>query len=82
MLNVRINKEIEKKLESYSQRMNLSKSAVVKEALMAYLSQSDHDHTPFELGEDLFGADASGNTDSSTTYKSKLKDKLREKHSH
>ncbi len=82
MLNVRLNKEIEKKLADYSQQMNLSKSSVVKEALVAYLNSVQSDHSPFDLGEDLFGAGASGNPDLSTTYKSTLKKKLREKHSH
>lgn len=82
MLNVRLNKEIEKKLASYSQQMNLSKSFVVKEALVAYLSKTQQEHSPFDLGEDLFGSEASGNADASTTYKSTLKEKLREKHSH
>ena len=82
MLNVRLNKEIEKKLNSYSQQKNLSKSAIVKEALVAYLSQATFDHSSYDLGKDLFGAAGSGDASASTTYKSKVKKKLNEKHSH
>ena len=82
MLTVRINKEIEKKLDNYSQQKNLSKSAIVKEALEAYLTKAQLNDSPYELGQDLFGKDGSGNASASTTYKSKLKKKIREKHSH
>ncbi|MCB0495116.1 MAG: ribbon-helix-helix protein, CopG family [Cyclobacteriaceae bacterium] len=82
MLNVRLDKEMERKLNSYSQQKNLSKTAIVKEALEAYLTKTQRNESPYEVGKDLFGSDGSGNAKASTTYKSKLKDKLREKHSH
>lgn len=82
MLTVRINKEIEKKLDNYSQQKNLSKSAIVKEALIAYLTKAQLSDSPYELGQDLFGQDGSGNSSASTTYKSKLKKRIHEKHSH
>ncbi len=82
MLNVRINKEIEKKLEAYSQQKNLTKSSIVKEALIAYLSKHQLNDSPYDLGKDLFGLDGSGETTTSTTYKTKLKKKLNEKYSH
>jgi len=82
MLNVRLNEEIEEKLNSYSQQKNLSKSSVVKEALAMYFSKEEAEQSAFELGQDLFGVAGSGKSDNSTTYKSKLKSKLSEKHSH
>ncbi|MFT7233981.1 MAG: hypothetical protein ACI8TA_003210 [Cyclobacteriaceae bacterium] len=39
MLNVRIIKEMEDKLNSYSQQNNLPKSAIVKEALAMYFKK-------------------------------------------
>lgn len=82
MLNVRLNKEIEKKLDNYSQQKNVSKSSIVKEALVAYLSKQPLNESPYQLGKDLFGIDGSGDTTLSTTYKGKLKKKLNEKYSH
>ncbi|MEQ8477876.1 CopG family transcriptional regulator [Fulvivirga sp.] len=82
MLNVRLDKEIEKMLNTYSQQKNITKSSIVKEALVAYLSKHQNDDSPYELGKDLFGIDGSGDTTASTTYKTKIKKKLNEKHSH
>ncbi|MFY0652268.1 MAG: ribbon-helix-helix protein, CopG family [Cyclobacteriaceae bacterium] len=82
MLNVRLDEEIEKKLSQYTQEHDLSKSMVVKEALSQYLTKKHMQQRPFELGKDLFGADSSGQSDISSTYKSKLKQKLDEKHAH
>jgi predicted DNA-binding protein len=77
-----MNEELEKKLKQYSQQKNVSKSTIVKEALMEYFRKEEMNQTPYELGADLFGLAGSGDSDASTTYKSKLKNKLREKHSH
>ncbi|MFY0600619.1 MAG: hypothetical protein JXR03_13185 [Cyclobacteriaceae bacterium] len=82
MLNVRLNKELEKKLNSYSQQHDLTKSDVVKEALAVYLKKAKAEQSPFEVGEDLFGNEGSGNKNASTTYKDTLRKKLHEKRSH
>lgn len=82
MLNVRIDKETEKKLNSYSVENNSTKSAIVKEALAMYFTKKEIQESAFELGEGLFGAAGSGNKNASTTYKKKLKEKLNEKHAH
>ncbi len=73
---------MEKKLNSYSQQNNLPKSTIVKEALAMYFKKEESAQSAYELGSDLFGSGASGNTDGSTSYKSKLKQKIGEKHSH
>ncbi len=82
MLNVRLNKELEKKIEDYSIENNSTKSSIVKEALAEYFTKKETRTSAFEMGSDLFGAAASGNADASTTYKKKLKEKLSEKHAH
>ncbi|MEP4535071.1 MAG: hypothetical protein ABJ004_18390 [Cyclobacteriaceae bacterium] len=82
MLNVRLNKELEKKLNSYSKQNHITKSDVVKEALALYLTKEQSAQSPFEAGEDLFGTEGSGNTKASVSYKQSIKQKLREKHSH
>lgn len=82
MLNVRLDEGSAERLSTYSQQKNTTKSNLVKEALAMYFTKEQLKNAPYELGKDLFGAAASGNTDGSTTYKSTLKQKLREKHTH
>ena len=82
MLNVRLDDDTESKLLKYAADHDQSKSNVVNEALAAYLSKKETDQSPFSLGEDLFGPDGSNQSDRSVTFKSKLKQKLNEKHAH
>jgi len=82
MLNVRLDKDLEKKLASYSVENNSTKSSIVKEALTMYFSKKEIQASAYELGANLFGAAGSGNTNASTTYKNQLKKKLNEKHTH
>ena len=82
MLNVRLSKEMEEKLNKYSELKDMSKTSVVKVALAQYFSRKEAVDYPYALGKDLFGHDGSGSTDNASGYKSKLKKKLSEKHSH
>lgn len=82
MLNVRLDKSLEKKLSDYSLENKASKSWVVKEALAQYFKKNEITQTAHELGEDLFGLAGSGNSEASSTYKKSLKEKLHEKHTH
>ena len=82
MLTVRLSKETEKKLTEYCLDEGVSKSTVVKEALVAYFSQKRGAQSPYEAGADLFGQEGSQTSDGSVTYKQRLKDKLNAKHSH
>ncbi len=82
MLNVRLSDEEEKQLADYTKLNNIPKSQVVREALAVYFAEKRDVSNPFELGEDLFGQEGSDRSDRSTSYKSSLKEKLREKHAH
>lgn len=82
MLTVRLSSEEEKKLEEYCMREGVSKSIVVKEAIELYIAQQKKSKNPYETGADLFGREGSGDRNNSVSYKKKLKDQLREKHSH
>lgn len=82
MLNVRLSNEEEKQLADYTKLNNIPKSQVVREALAVYFAEKRDVTNPFEIGKDLFGQEGSGASDSSTTYKSRLKEKLSEKHTH
>ncbi|MEM6830098.1 MAG: CopG family transcriptional regulator [Bacteroidota bacterium] len=82
MLNVRLSKDQEKKLNDYCYLKDVSKSQVVKEALAMYLSSNHSTKSPYELGHDLFGKEKSGESIKSVTYKESLKKKLNEKYPH
>lgn len=82
MLNVRLSKETEKILVQYCEDEGLSKSSVVKEALVAYLSQKMSSKSAYEAGIDLFGKEGSRDSNRSVTYKQRLKEKLNAKHAH
>ena len=82
MLNVRLDDETDKELKNLSEQKNVSKSSIVKEALAMYFTKEQYSESPYLLGEELFGVVGSGRSDSSTTYKSKFKQKLNEKYSH
>lgn len=81
MLNVRLDKELEEKLEFLSKKEGLSKSKIVKDALTAYLDKSKSSFSAFELGKDLFGI-AEGEENLSSTFKEKIKEKLNAKFTH
>jgi len=83
MLNVKLDKEMEEKLNSYSLNNNLSKTNIVKEALALFFNKkAEIPQSAYELGADLFSLAGSGNPDSSTTYKNQLKQSLHKKHTH
>ncbi|MDN5874261.1 MAG: ribbon-helix-helix domain-containing protein [Sinobacteraceae bacterium] len=85
MISIRLEKTLERQLEQYSQRQQVSKSCVMRDALTSYFAMraaQEAQQTPYELGRDLFGKHASGTGDLSVTYKQRLKDKLRANHAH
>jgi hypothetical protein len=82
MASIRLSPEQEQKLEAVCAAQGASKSEIIKRALDQFLTDYEASLSPFELGRDLFGKYGSGREDLSRTYKSRLKDKLREKHAH
>ncbi|MCK9491812.1 MAG: hypothetical protein M0Q24_06960 [Sulfurimonas sp.] len=82
MLSVRLNNTLESQLQVVSNQKHLSKSQVIKDALVYYfdmLQKESNQKTAYELGSDLFGKYSSGDGTLSTTYKQKLKDKINAK---
>ena len=85
MLTVRLDSATENQLNFLAQEQHLTKSSIVKEALVYYfdmLKSKSSQKTPYELGSELFGKYESGRDDLSTTYKQKLKEKIDAKNSH
>jgi hypothetical protein len=85
MLSVRLDNALENQLNFLSKEKHLPKSQIVKEALLYYfdmMKKQQQEKTPYELGSELFGKYSSEQTNLSTTYKQKLKDKINAKNSH
>ena len=56
-----------------------TKSDIIKEALEVYYEREESDIDSFTLGESFFGNYGSGESDRATTYKRRIKEKLRAK---
>jgi len=80
MISLRLNNELENKLEQIAKDEKLSKSEIVKRALMFYFDDYNKKHSPYDLGKDLFGQYGSDMGNLSTDYKKILKGKLSEKY--
>ena len=81
MISLRLSTDLDDKLNQIAKNERISKSEIVKRALVLYFEDYQKTHSPYDLGSDLFGKYGSGNGSLSQNYKNILKGKLREKHS-
>ena len=81
MTTVRLNDEILNKISALVKVEKITKSEIIKKAIVEYYNRNAGEINPYELGKDLFGRYGS-NEVMSDNYKNKLKEKLREKYSH
>lgn len=81
MKSVRLPKELEEELDALSSTTNKSHSFIIREALVEYIAKEKSFRNPFETGKSYFGKHGSGDEDRSITYKSRIKEKIRGKHS-
>lgn len=79
-ISIRLDSALEDRLTHASKRLRVNKSEIIKRSLLAYLDNLEPGKSPYELGEDLFGADTTSDATVSATYKQRLKQKLRAKH--
>jgi len=82
-LTVRLDPKLERALDRYCRKHRVTRSELITKLLAGELADPGAARpSAYELAEQLglVGAFASGRGDLSTTYKSKLKDKLRAKH--
>ena len=68
------------KLLTLSRIKGKTKSDIIKESLDLYYEREEKEIDSFTLGEPYFGKYSSGEGDLSTTYKARIKEKLRDKH--
>ena len=79
MFSIRLDDELEQKIQTMAAKTNVSKSEIVREALTEYFESREAEEMPFEMGQDLFGRFGSGERDLSITYKNRIKEKLNER---
>jgi predicted DNA-binding protein len=71
------------KLLALARLKNKTKSDIIKESLDFYYEIEEKEIDSFTIGEGYFGKYGSGDGNRSTTYKQRIKEKLRDKaHSH
>ncbi|MBN2617589.1 MAG: CopG family transcriptional regulator [Spirochaetales bacterium] len=81
MTTIRLNEDLNNKLSTLIEIEKSTKTEIIKKALTEYYEHHVNEKSPYELGMELFGR--YGNDENlSTNYKSKLKRKLHEKHTH
>ena len=81
MISLRLTSDLEDKLNKISKNENISKSEIIKRALILFFKEYQKKHNPYDLGKDLFGQYGSGIGNLSKNYKKIIKDKLNEKYS-
>lgn len=83
MVSLRLPQELEAQLETVAKQQHTTKTTLIKNAIIAFLDKLKQQEqlSPYELGEDLFGA-YDGDSDLSVQTKRKTFEALREKHPH
>jgi len=81
-LFININKELEAELRLHLQHKGVELSEFVQDAVREKLAKIPQANSPYELGMDLFGRYASGDTQRSVCRKTILREKIHAKHRH
>ena len=79
MTTARLPLDTRNKLVVLSRIKGKSKSDIIKESLEMYYEREEMDLDSFTLGEPFFGKYASGETDRASTYKERIKVRIKEK---
>lgn len=82
MLSVRLPGELEKRVKQIATTEGRTKTEIIRTALEAYVKSKDQTESAYNLGKNLFGRHGSGHGDLSTSYKIKVKERIRAKRTH
>ena len=77
MTTARLPLETRNKLDVLSRIKGKTKSEIIKESLDMYYEHEENEIDSYTLGEPYFGKYSSGEADLSTTYKERIREKLR-----
>ena len=78
MLTIRLDKELEKDIESIAKQSNKTKSELVRECMAAYVVNYEQP-SAWELGKELFGQHSSGEGNLARNRKQLLSDIIKAK---
>ncbi len=81
MTTVRLNSNLENKISALVALEHVSKSEIIKKAILEYYDHHLQTSSPYELGKGLFGK-YGAEDDLSSTYKKRLLEQLSEKYTH
>ena len=76
MTTARLPVDTRNKLVALARLKGRTKSDIIKEAIEVYYEREEIDIDSYTLGEPTFGLYGSGESDRSTTYKKRIKEKL------
>ena len=79
-VSIRLGPTLEERLTKASRKLRVNKTEVIRRSLEAYLAHVEPGRNPYDLGADLFGADATAGTDRAARFKRLLGPTLRAKH--
>jgi negative regulator of replication initiation len=79
MMTLRIDEELEQKIEHASVNLGISKSELLRRSVQEFIAGISKPD-PWEVGKDLFGKHRSGRHDLSTNRKTIIRDLLSRKH--
>lgn len=79
MMTLRIDEDLEKKIERASVNLGISKSELLRRSVQEFIAGMSKPD-PWDVGKDLFGKYRSGRRDLSTNRKTIIRDLLSRKH--
>ena len=77
MTTARLPPDTRQKLLILAKSKGKTRSEIIKESIDMYYEQEDNEIDSYTLGEPYFGKYSSGESDLSTTYKERIREKLR-----
>jgi hypothetical protein len=80
MTSARLPEDLEYRLDVSAKAKGITKTEFVRDAVATYLAQEEEEKSSWELGEAYFGKYGSGDGGLSTSYKTRIKEKLHAKH--
>lgn len=84
MISFHLTDELEQQLNCFSEQQKVSKSQVIKDALIIYFNlqkQQQENLSAYQLGKNLFGRFSSQEESLSSSYKQRIKGKISAKNS-
>lgn len=79
MISLRLPPELERELNILSKESGKTRTDIVKESLVSYISKFSNEKSSYELGKDLFGTNNFEDGNLSINRKAILKEKLLKK---